>query len=128
VWWRLYDAQDRHCATCPGPAEVIDHCHTSGLVRGLLCYACNHSEALHARDLAVGLHPERCWFEPYWEQPPAAPFGWYWPYEHMTTSSFLTEPPAWAPRHVRVVCPPKCPERVWALLADGVHLAAFPGR
>lgn len=97
VWWRLHGVQDGRCAACPGPVEVVDHCHVTGLVRGLLCYDCNHREALHARDLAAGWHEgERCWFQEYWRAPPAGCFGWYWPYRDRSTSeSFLTEPPAW---------------------------------
>ena len=48
-----YDAlltnQDGRCAICrrlpaPGKHLAVDHCHTSGIVRGLLCggMACNH--------------------------------------------------------------------------------------
>jgi hypothetical protein len=29
-----------------GPGLVIDHCHRSGLVRGLLCYSCNSREGV----------------------------------------------------------------------------------
>lgn len=38
------------CAACaaPGPLE-IDHCHETGLIRGLLCHYCN-SALGHARD------------------------------------------------------------------------------
>ncbi|MFG2408804.1 endonuclease domain-containing protein [Streptomyces brevispora] len=98
VWWRLWGEQNGTCATCPGPAEVVDHCHTTGLVRALLCYDCNHMEALHADRMARGLHTtEQCWFQQYWDQPPAARHSWYWPYENRsTTPNFLTEPPAWA--------------------------------
>ncbi|MEV7239498.1 endonuclease domain-containing protein [Streptomyces sp. NPDC051020] len=97
VWWRLWGEQNGTCSTCPGPAEVVDHCHTTGLVRGLLCYDCNHHEALHATRVALGLHAEQCWFQKYWDQPPATRFSWYWPYENRsTTPSFLTELPAWA--------------------------------
>ena len=37
---RVVDAI-KFCAICYGPAEVIDHCHTSGKVRGVLCNGCN---------------------------------------------------------------------------------------
>ncbi|WP_371605043.1 endonuclease VII domain-containing protein (plasmid) [Streptomyces sp. NBC_01220] len=108
VWWRLWGEQNGTCATCVGPAEVVDHCHTSGLVRGLLCYDCNHMEAVHADRVALGLHTtEQCWFQAYWDRPPAARFSWYWPYENRsTTPTFLTEPPAWAAK--RAVPRPWC--------------------
>lgn len=97
VWWRLWGEQNGTCATCVGPAEVVDHCHTSGSVRGLLCYDCNHMEAVHADLVARGLHTtERCWFQGYWDRPPAARFSWYWPYENRSTATFLTAPPTWA--------------------------------
>ncbi|MGP3685230.1 endonuclease domain-containing protein [Streptomyces sp. IBSNAI002] len=32
------------CAVCSMPAAVLDHCHSTGLVRGLLCRGCNVSE------------------------------------------------------------------------------------
>ena len=44
----MYDAQDGKCAICgttePGRGAqwfCIDHCHDSGIVRGLLCNNCN---------------------------------------------------------------------------------------
>lgn len=42
----LFKAQQGVCATCLEPQEPpnflnIDHCHTSGEVRGLLCWRCN---------------------------------------------------------------------------------------
>ncbi|MEQ4611471.1 endonuclease domain-containing protein [Streptomyces cavourensis] len=126
VWWRLWGEQNGRCATCPGPAEVVDHCHTTGLVRSLLCYDCNHVEALHATRMALGLHTtERCWFQSYWDRPPAAAHSWYWPYENRsTTPSFLTRPPAWA--HGRTAPRPWCPRNCGALvrgaLGDGVLL------
>ncbi|MFB8120554.1 endonuclease domain-containing protein [Streptomyces sp. NPDC055962] len=126
AWWRLWGEQGGTCATCPGPAEVVDHCHTTGLVRGLLCYDCNHKEALHATRVTLGLHTtERCWFQPYWEQPPAARFSWYWPYERRsTTSAFLVEPPAWAAgrAHQKPRCSRACPTVTGRALADGVLL------
>ncbi|MFE2690150.1 endonuclease domain-containing protein [Streptomyces mirabilis] len=126
AWWRLHDEQDGHCATCPGPAEVVDHDHTTGLLRGLLCYDCNHVEAYHAFALAVGLHSgDRCWFEAYWRQPPGARYGWYWPYKDRSTcASFLTHPPAWSaqpPPPVR--CYSVCDRPIRQILAAGVHVA-----
>lgn len=43
---RLLEAQDRHCAICStrlgtGRDCHIDHCHDTGVVRGVLCQACN---------------------------------------------------------------------------------------
>lgn len=44
----LWEEQDGLCATCRTPLALlpskhrhIDHCHTSGVVRGLLCNQCN---------------------------------------------------------------------------------------
>jgi len=42
-------AQGHKCAICTGPIEVVDHCHTTGVVRGLLCQHCN-SMLGYARD------------------------------------------------------------------------------
>ena len=40
-WW-----QDGRCAMCGTSSQslVVDHCHESGLVRGLLCGSCNTKE------------------------------------------------------------------------------------
>lgn len=44
---KIYDYQDGRCAICRKPlvlgtaGVVTDHCHTTGLVRGLLCFRCN---------------------------------------------------------------------------------------
>ncbi|MGW3719082.1 endonuclease domain-containing protein [Streptomyces sp. NPDC005133] len=70
VWWRLWGVQDGKCATCPGPPQVIDHDHTTGLVRGLLCYDCNAEEAACALDLALHWHSGICWYHRYWDSPP----------------------------------------------------------
>jgi hypothetical protein len=45
----LLDKQEGHCALCPATVSghnmtdnlLIDHCHTTGKVRGLLCADCN---------------------------------------------------------------------------------------
>jgi hypothetical protein len=33
--------QGGKCLLCDKPADVVDHCHTTGAVRGLLCGSCN---------------------------------------------------------------------------------------
>lgn len=42
---RLLAAQDGHCALCPNTPKTrrlhVDHDHTTGRVRGLLCFRCN---------------------------------------------------------------------------------------
>jgi hypothetical protein len=46
-WARLYEAQCARCAICrlsirpEGRGTHLDHCHTSGQARGLLCSGCN---------------------------------------------------------------------------------------
>lgn len=45
---RLLEEQEDGCAICgriPGPGEAlhVDHCHSTGEVRGLLCLNCNHA-------------------------------------------------------------------------------------
>ena len=37
----MLDKQGGHCALCDGPAVCVDHNHTTGKVRGLLCVPCN---------------------------------------------------------------------------------------
>lgn len=50
VYAALFDAQGGVCSICSKPPEddkkrrlVVDHSHTSGKVRGLLCICCNRS-------------------------------------------------------------------------------------
>lgn len=56
---RILDAQGRRCATCRvdlclGKGTHVDHCHTTGLVRGVLCQSCNLALG-HAKDDPVVL-------------------------------------------------------------------------
>lgn len=44
AWLVLLSVQAPVCAICGRAAEVIDHDHGSGLVRGLLCRGCNGLE------------------------------------------------------------------------------------
>ena len=41
----ILERQDNRCAICRRPFEErrasIDHCHTCGMVRGILCFWCN---------------------------------------------------------------------------------------
>ncbi len=38
----LYEAQAGGCAICTRTGKLfVDHCHTTGIVRGLLCRYCN---------------------------------------------------------------------------------------
>jgi hypothetical protein len=40
----MLKSQDFKCAICGSEAELcVDHCHTTGSVRGLLCHLCNVS-------------------------------------------------------------------------------------
>lgn len=40
-WDEMLDKQEGTCALCERVPEVVDHCHTSHEVRGLLCSKCN---------------------------------------------------------------------------------------
>ena len=37
----MYDRQKGECAICEGEIEVVDHCHKTLNIRGLLCRKCN---------------------------------------------------------------------------------------
>jgi hypothetical protein len=62
----LKSSQDNKCAICEIPAEeikhtkfkynplVVDHCHTTGKVRGMLCPSCNHALG-HFKDNVVAI-------------------------------------------------------------------------
>ncbi|TXR94505.1 hypothetical protein EAO73_35075 [Streptomyces sp. col6] len=75
VWWRLYELQDGRCATCDCSPAAVDHDHTDGAVRGLLCVSCNSLEGAYARGQRECAHEHAC-FSAYWDAPPAKALGW----------------------------------------------------
>lgn len=53
-WDALVLAQEGRCKICEQPADLrVDHCHTSGVVRGLLCHSCNTAIGHFRDDTAV---------------------------------------------------------------------------
>ena len=46
-WENMFDAQGRKCKICEKHEDtgykhfVVDHCHTTGAIRGILCNKCN---------------------------------------------------------------------------------------
>lgn len=51
----MYEAVEGRCQVCFTPQEVlcVDHCHSSGKVRGLLCKKCNLGIGYLQDDLAI---------------------------------------------------------------------------
>lgn len=54
-YWKIYEAQGGKCAICQRATGVrkklsVDHCHKTGVVRGLLCGSCNRDVLGHLRD------------------------------------------------------------------------------
>lgn len=41
IWDEMEKRQNGRCALCPKPLQFVDHCHKTGIVRGLLCPLCN---------------------------------------------------------------------------------------
>lgn len=68
----IYESQGSVCAICQRARGIkrklsVDHCHTTGVVRGLLCATCNKYVLGHSRD-------DKAFFEraiKYLEEPPA---------------------------------------------------------
>lgn len=86
--WELLMGWHQHlCAVCgaPGGAEGlrVDHCHDSGMVRGLLCVSCNFLEGHGV--------PGDGRFSLYRQRPPAVIVGWTQLYD----SPFFTGPERW---------------------------------
>lgn len=80
MWEAMMEAQGGKCAICQkkvsGRSAHTDHCHTTGVVRGVLCSTCNQAEGLILRtglpvtEFSARLHD-------YLENPPAARLkGW----------------------------------------------------
>jgi hypothetical protein len=59
VYLDLLVAQNDKCKICMVPAKdldkplYVDHCHTSGLIRGLLCHFCNSGLGYFKDDMAT---------------------------------------------------------------------------
>lgn len=54
-YWAIHEYQLGRCYLCQRATGVakrlsVDHCHESGVVRGLLCLPCNRNVLGHARD------------------------------------------------------------------------------
>ena len=67
---KLFQAQGGRCAICGGTRRQrlsVDHCHKTGLVRGLLCRMCNGRLLTSARDKPEVLRRAA----DYLERPPA---------------------------------------------------------
>lgn len=51
-YWEMFERQGGGCNVCGEPPQAprrhlsIDHCHVTGVVRGLLCYKCNTAAGL----------------------------------------------------------------------------------
>jgi hypothetical protein len=71
-YWAIYRYQLKTCAICQRATGVkkrlsVDHCHETGVVRGLLCSTCNSRVLGHLRDDVSAL--ERA--IDYLQEPPA---------------------------------------------------------
>lgn len=55
-YWQIYEFQGGCCYICQRAKGTgrkrlsVDHCHETGLVRGLLCHPCNRDVLGHLRD------------------------------------------------------------------------------
>ena len=71
-YWAIYRAQNGVCAICERARGLkkklsVDHCHATGMVRGLLCQKCNRDILGHLRDDVAAFYRAIN----YLEQPPA---------------------------------------------------------
>jgi hypothetical protein len=73
MYWAIYEAQGGVCYICrraKGSARKklsVDHCHKTGIVRGLLCGPCNRDVLGHLRDDPEALYRAA----EYLQRPPA---------------------------------------------------------
>jgi len=83
-WAAFRSAHGERCALCGGSngRRVIDHDHTTGLVRGFLCAGCNGktpSDTVHVPYRRLGLPPH---IALYCQYPPTAVMGVRFRYKH----------------------------------------------
>lgn len=110
----LWDWHGQRCALCGVDGHwrrlVLDHCHRTGLMRGLLCVGCNTQEGLSRAAL----------FRAYRQRPPAVLFGHSEPYWSPLTG--VAEPERWV---VDQLGPrPTTPDAAAAYLRAASHLSA----
>jgi hypothetical protein len=72
----LLQRQGGQCAICKADSpRCADHDHATGLLRGMLCPACNHREGRHSSGLLAVDDPA---VGAYLSALPAAGLGWMW--------------------------------------------------
>jgi hypothetical protein len=72
----LLELQGCRCAICGADSpRCADHDHTTGLLRGMLCPACNHREGRHSSGVFAVADPA---VAAYLSALPAADLGWMW--------------------------------------------------
>jgi hypothetical protein len=59
-YWAIYEYQGGKCYICERATGVrkrlsVDHCHETGIIRGLLCTGCNRNVLGHLRDCVMAL-------------------------------------------------------------------------
>lgn len=50
-WQEIIEKQKNKCCLCDKKPEVVDHCHQTGKIRGLLCNSCNLKVGIIEKDI-----------------------------------------------------------------------------